>query len=111
MCWGSVSFTTAPRFEGQLAAMLNEVKFIFSSEEFTVSNLFSCSVAALFLRDTFLPCSEQQMEALASRLSRPEAFGPVSAWGPEVFSEIGTLAGMVELFIPDGVNGAEMFPK
>ncbi|KAF0043246.1 hypothetical protein F2P81_004583 [Scophthalmus maximus] len=50
------------------------------------------SVAALFLREMSLPCTEQQMEALASRLSRPEAFGPVSAWGPEVFTEIGTLA-------------------
>uniref|UniRef100_A0A8D2ZFG5 Stereocilin n=1 Tax=Scophthalmus maximus TaxID=52904 RepID=A0A8D2ZFG5_SCOMX len=52
----------------------------------------NCSVAALFLREMSLPCTEQQMEALASRLSRPEAFGPVSAWGPEVFTEIGTLA-------------------
>lgn len=51
-----------------------------------------------------LPCSEQQMEALTSCLSRPEAFGPVSAWRPEIFSEIGTLAGMVEHIIPEGVN-------
>uniref|UniRef100_G3PTR3 Uncharacterized protein n=1 Tax=Gasterosteus aculeatus TaxID=69293 RepID=G3PTR3_GASAC len=26
----------------------------------------------------------------------PEAFGPVSAWGPEVFTEIGTLAAGLE---------------
>lgn len=50
-------------------------------------------MAVLFLREMFLPCTEHQMEALTSRLSRPEAFGPVSAWGPEVFTEIGTLAG------------------
>ncbi|XP_071344411.1 stereocilin [Trachinotus anak] len=50
------------------------------------------SVAVLFLREMSLPCTEQQMEALTSRLSTPEAFGPVSAWGPEVFTEIGTLA-------------------
>ncbi|KAF3832585.1 hypothetical protein F7725_026250 [Dissostichus mawsoni] len=37
-----------------------------------------------------------KMEALTSRLSRPEAFGPLSAWGPEVFTEIGTLAGTME---------------
>ncbi|XP_037611274.1 stereocilin-like [Sebastes umbrosus] len=50
------------------------------------------SMAVLFLREASLPCTEYQMEALTSRLSRPEAFGPVSAWGPEVFTEIGTLA-------------------
>uniref|UniRef100_A0A8C9XSL6 Stereocilin LRR domain-containing protein n=1 Tax=Sander lucioperca TaxID=283035 RepID=A0A8C9XSL6_SANLU len=49
-------------------------------------------MAVLFLREMSLPCTEQQMETLTSRLSRPEAFGPVSAWGPEVFTEIGTLA-------------------
>lgn len=43
-----------------------------------------------------MPCTEQQMEALTSCLSRPEAFGPVNAWGPEVFFEIGTFAGTVE---------------
>ncbi|XP_059202385.1 stereocilin [Centropristis striata] len=53
---------------------------------------YNLSLAVLFLRETSLPCTEQQMEALTSRLSRPEAFGPVSAWGPEVFTEIGTLA-------------------
>lgn len=51
-----------------------------------------------------LPCTEQQMEAFTSRLSRPEAFGPVSAWGPEVFTEIGTLAGTVEHNIPGGIT-------
>ncbi|XP_035507945.1 stereocilin-like [Morone saxatilis] len=53
---------------------------------------YNLSVAVLFLREMSLPCTEQQMEALTSRLSRPEAFGSVSAWGPEVFTEIGTLA-------------------
>ncbi|XP_041634601.1 stereocilin-like [Cheilinus undulatus] len=53
---------------------------------------YNLSIAAVFLREVSLPCTEQQMEMLTSRLSRPEAFGPVSAWGPEVFTEIGTLA-------------------
>ncbi|XP_078113836.1 LOW QUALITY PROTEIN: stereocilin [Sander vitreus] len=53
---------------------------------------YNLSMAVLFLREMSLPCTEQQMETLTSRLSRPEAFGPVSAWGPEVFTEIGTLA-------------------
>ncbi|XP_074475063.1 stereocilin isoform X1 [Sebastes fasciatus] len=53
---------------------------------------YNLSMAVLFLREASLPCTEYQMEALTSRLSRPEAFGPVSAWGPEVFTEIGTLA-------------------
>lgn len=61
-------------------------------------------MAVPFLRETSLPCTEQQMEALTSRLSRPEAFGPVSAWGPDVFTEIGTLAGTVEHNIPGGKN-------
>lgn len=61
-------------------------------------------MAVLFLRETSLPCTEQQMEALTSCLSRPEAFGPVSAWGPDVFTEIGTLAGTVEHNIPGGIN-------
>ena len=61
-------------------------------------------MAVLFLREMSLPCTEQQMEAFTSRLSRPEAFGPVSAWGPEVFTEIGTLAGTVEHNIPGGMT-------
>uniref|UniRef100_A0A8C7ZBW8 Stereocilin LRR domain-containing protein n=1 Tax=Oryzias sinensis TaxID=183150 RepID=A0A8C7ZBW8_9TELE len=55
-------------------------------------NSYNLSVAVMFLREMSLPCTEQQMEALTSCLSRPEAFGPVSAWGPEIFTEIGTLA-------------------
>lgn len=50
-------------------------------------------MAVPFLRETSLPCTEHQMEALTSCLFRPEAFGPVSTWGPEAFTEIGTLAG------------------
>lgn len=53
-------------------------------------------MAVPFLREVAMPCTEQQMEALTSCLSRTEAFGPVNAWGPEVFFEIGTLAGTVE---------------
>nr|XP_015198945.1 PREDICTED: stereocilin-like [Lepisosteus oculatus] len=50
------------------------------------------SVAALFLRELSLPCSELQSESLSFRLTSPQAFGPVSEWGSEVFTEIGTLA-------------------
>ncbi|KAG7468151.1 hypothetical protein MATL_G00139840 [Megalops atlanticus] len=53
---------------------------------------YQLSLAVLFLRDLALPCTEQQLEALTARLSHPLAFGPVSSWGPEVFTEIGTLA-------------------
>ncbi|XP_076595339.1 stereocilin [Chaetodon auriga] len=53
---------------------------------------YELSMAVPFLREASLPCTEQQMETLTSCLSRPEAFGPVSSWGPEVFTEIGTLA-------------------
>lgn len=44
------------------------------------------------------------MEVLTGRLSRPEAFGPVSAWGPEVFIEIGTLAGTIVHYVPEDAN-------
>ncbi|MED6286274.1 hypothetical protein CHARACLAT_004283 [Characodon lateralis] len=53
---------------------------------------YNLSVAVLFLRESSLPCTEQQMEALTNCLARAEAFGPFSAWGPEIFTEIGTLA-------------------
>ncbi|XP_074475072.1 stereocilin isoform X2 [Sebastes fasciatus] len=67
---------------------------------------YNLSMAVLFLREASLPCTEYQMEALTSRLSRPEAFGPVSAWGPEVFTEIGTLAVFVSLSSGPGGHGA-----
>lgn len=57
-------------------------------------------MAALFLRELALPCTEQQMEVLTGRLFSPEAFGPVNGWGPEVFTEIGTLAGVVDHLNP-----------
>nr|XP_054588123.1 stereocilin [Nothobranchius furzeri] len=63
-----------------------------SSSEIRRLGPYNLSVAVVFLRELSMPCSEQQMEALTSHLSRPEAFGPVSAWGPEIFTEIGTLA-------------------
>ncbi|XP_051919410.1 stereocilin-like isoform X1 [Hippocampus zosterae] len=59
-------------------------------------NAYNLSMAVRFLGEMSLPCKEEQMEALTSRLSRPEAFGPVSAWGSEVFTEIGTLAAGLE---------------
>ncbi|XP_033838654.2 stereocilin [Periophthalmus magnuspinnatus] len=57
---------------------------------------YNLSMAVLFLREMSLPCTEHQMEALTGCLSRPEAFGPVSTWGSEVFTEIGTLAAGLE---------------
>ena len=55
------------------------------------------SLAVLFLRELALPCSEPQLEALVSRLASPHAFGSVSGWTSDVFTEIGTLAGMANL--------------
>ncbi|XP_076880978.1 stereocilin [Brachyhypopomus gauderio] len=54
------------------------------------------SVAASFLREMVLPCSEEQAKALTGRLANPLGFGPVSTWGTEVFTEIGTLAAGLE---------------
>ncbi|XP_066504103.1 stereocilin [Hoplias malabaricus] len=64
----------------------------FSLSEISRLDPFNLSVAALFLREVVLPCSEEQTEALTARLSSPLGFGPVSSWGSEVFTEIGTLA-------------------
>ncbi|XP_039628988.1 stereocilin [Polypterus senegalus] len=50
------------------------------------------SKSALFLGELNLGCSELQAEALTTRIMLSDAFGPVSEWGPEIFTEIGTLA-------------------
>ncbi|XP_028926442.1 LOW QUALITY PROTEIN: stereocilin [Ornithorhynchus anatinus] len=50
------------------------------------------SQAVFFLGSLPLRCSEEQLEALAQLLVLPGGFGPVSAWQPEIFTEIGTLA-------------------
>lgn len=61
--------------------------------EFFPFFLLPHSQAALFLGSLHLPCSEGQLEALAYLLVLPGGFGPVSNWGPEIFTEIGTIAG------------------
>ncbi|KAG9352325.1 hypothetical protein JZ751_020738, partial [Albula glossodonta] len=63
-----------------------------TSSEIRRLDPYKLSLAVLFLRDLALPCTEQQTEALTSRLSSPTGFGPISSWGSEVFTEIGTLA-------------------
>nr|XP_021327527.1 stereocilin-like isoform X2 [Danio rerio] len=68
----------------------------FTPSEISRLDPFNLSVAALFLGEIVLPCSEQQTEALTSRISNPLGFGPVSNWGSEVFTEIGTLAAGLE---------------
>ncbi|XP_053369543.1 stereocilin [Clarias gariepinus] len=64
---------------------------------FTPAEIFrldaiNLSTAAMFLRESSLPCFEQQAAALTARLASPLAFGPVSSWSAEIFTEIGTLA-------------------
>ncbi|XP_069861777.1 stereocilin [Dipodomys merriami] len=61
-------------------------------EELQHINSWEFSQAALFLGHLHLPCSEEQLEVLAHLLVMPGGFGPVSNWGPEIFTEIGTLA-------------------
>ncbi|XP_054693146.1 stereocilin [Grus americana] len=53
------------------------------------------SKAAPFLGSLSLRCTEQQAEVLAAHLTSSAAFGPAAAWGPEIFTEAGTLAGGV----------------
>ncbi|XP_060709669.1 stereocilin-like [Hemiscyllium ocellatum] len=50
------------------------------------------SKAVLFLGGLKLSCSEAQLEALARLTTLPQAFGLVSNWGPEIFTEIGSVA-------------------
>ncbi|XP_051898350.1 stereocilin-like [Pristis pectinata] len=50
------------------------------------------SKAVLFIGNLKLRCSESQLEALAKLTTHSEAFGPVSKWGAEIFTEIGSIA-------------------
>ncbi|XP_041441517.1 stereocilin [Xenopus laevis] len=50
------------------------------------------SQAAVYVGSLKLKCSETQMETLAELLTSSSAFGVVSRWGCEIFTEIGTLA-------------------
>ncbi|XP_032479697.1 stereocilin isoform X7 [Phocoena sinus] len=61
-------------------------------EELQYISSWEFSQAALFLGNLHLPCSEEQLEVLAQLLVLPGGFGPVSNWGPEIFTEIGTIA-------------------
>ncbi|XP_008820528.1 stereocilin isoform X2 [Nannospalax galili] len=61
-------------------------------EELQHISSWEFSQAALFLGNLHLPCSEEQLEVLAYLLVLPGGFGPVSNWGPEIFTEIGTIA-------------------
>ncbi|XP_067412151.1 stereocilin [Emydura macquarii macquarii] len=62
------------------------------AEELQMLNSQEFSQAAPFVGSLTLGCSERQMEALAELLMSSSAFGPVSSWEPEIFTEIGTLA-------------------
>nr|XP_014340349.1 PREDICTED: stereocilin [Latimeria chalumnae] len=61
-------------------------------EEMAQINPEEFSKAILYLGSLTLPCSEAQLESLASLASSDLVFGPISGWGPEVFTEIGNLA-------------------
>ncbi|XP_067829331.1 stereocilin-like [Heptranchias perlo] len=50
------------------------------------------SKAVLFIGGLKLRCAEAQLEALARLTTHPQAFGPVSKWGSETFTEIGSIA-------------------
>ncbi|XP_010631928.1 stereocilin [Fukomys damarensis] len=61
-------------------------------EELQHISSWEFSQAALFLGNLHLQCSEEQLEVLAHLLVLPGGFGPVSDWGPEIFTEVGTIA-------------------
>ncbi|KAJ8340276.1 hypothetical protein SKAU_G00349090 [Synaphobranchus kaupii] len=87
--------------EAELASLGN-LLCGFTSSEIRRLDPYNLSLAVLFLRELDLPCTEQQAEALTSRLYSPLGFGPISNWGSEVFTEIGTLA----VALPDMVLSA-----
>ncbi|XP_043380033.1 stereocilin [Chelonia mydas] len=62
------------------------------ADEMRMLNSREFSQAAPFVGSLRLGCSERQLEMLAELLTSRSAFGPVSSWGPEIFTEIGTLA-------------------
>uniref|UniRef100_A0A2I3RMA2 Stereocilin LRR domain-containing protein n=1 Tax=Pan troglodytes TaxID=9598 RepID=A0A2I3RMA2_PANTR len=62
-------------------------------EELQHISSWEFSQAALFLGTLHLQCSEEQLEVLAHLFVLPGGFGPISNWGPEIFTEIGTIAG------------------
>lgn len=61
-------------------------------EELKKINPQEFSQAAVFVGTLKFKCTEAQMETLAELLTYVSAFGLVSRWGPEIFTEIGTLA-------------------
>uniref|UniRef100_A0A5S6L4X6 Calmodulin-like protein 4 n=1 Tax=Xenopus tropicalis TaxID=8364 RepID=A0A5S6L4X6_XENTR len=61
-------------------------------EDLKKINTREFSQAAVFVGTLKLKCSETQLETLAELLTSSSAFGVVSRWGPEIFTEIGTLA-------------------
>ncbi|XP_053575345.1 stereocilin [Bombina bombina] len=61
-------------------------------EELKTINKQEFSQAAVFAGSLKLKCSEAQLETMAELLTSGSAFGTVSRWGPEIFTEIGTLA-------------------
>ncbi|XP_069077544.1 stereocilin [Pleurodeles waltl] len=68
------------------------------------------SMSAVFVGTLKLRCPEPQIEALAKLLVSPSAFGPVSSWGSDIFTEIGSLAvGLQDIdlssLVPDQIQG------
>ncbi|KAM6181648.1 LOW QUALITY PROTEIN: stereocilin-like [Erethizon dorsatum] len=75
-------------------------------EELQHISSWEFSQAALFLGNLDLQCSEEQLEVLAHLLVLPGGFGPVSNWGPESFTEIGTItAGIPDLALSALLQG------
>ncbi|XP_018422409.1 PREDICTED: stereocilin [Nanorana parkeri] len=63
-------------------------------------NIQEFSQAAVFVGTLKLKCSEPQLETLVDLITSNSAFGVVSRWGPEIFTEIGTLgAGLPDIVL------------
>ncbi|XP_072255219.1 stereocilin [Pyxicephalus adspersus] len=79
-------------------------------QEIKQMNIQEFSQAAVFVGTLKLKCSETQLETLADLITSSSAFGAVSRWGPEIFTEIGTLAAglpdiVLSSLISDQIHG------
>ncbi|XP_078056046.1 stereocilin-like [Mustelus asterias] len=81
-----------PRLEATTLTALGHLICGMSVSEMQRINPEEFSKAVLFIGALRLRCSEVQMEALAQLTTHPQAFGQVSTWGAEIFTEIGSIA-------------------
>ncbi|XP_069046656.1 stereocilin isoform X3 [Lepisosteus oculatus] len=84
---------TASKLDSNTLVALGYIVCGIKTADMTALNPVEFSKAVLWIGRINLPCSEQQLGSLVGLLSQAATFGPISSWGPEVFMEIGSVAG------------------